>query len=170
MAVIPVGPGPDFVNPGFESPNLGAGVWEYEPSGFAWTGTCSGLSHWGMANQATSWGTAHSGSQYALIQRSATLSQTVSALTIGKAYEVTFWCCTRLGDVGANTTEPISVLADGAMILDYFNPAGPGQWTRYATRPFTANGTSVTVTFQTEDPANVDATDLLDDVHLVELK
>jgi hypothetical protein len=161
------GPGPDFANSGFETPNLGAGVWVYEPSGFVWAGTPNG---WGMGNQATSWGAAHTGNQFAFMQGVATLSQTVSGLTIGNRYQVTFWCCTRDGDVGGNTTEPIGVLANGTPILTPFNPAAPGQWTEYATEAYTATSTSVTFSFQTQDPTGQDCTDLLDDVHLVEVK
>jgi len=156
----------DFVDPGFETPALGAGVWTNTPSAAPW-GTTSG---WGMANQATSWGTAYAGSQYAFLQGAATVNQTITGLKVGGVYEVTFWSCTRDGNVNGNNTNPLMVQANTTTILPTFSPAGPGQWTQYTTNTFTATSSSVIVTF-TGVPTSptIDETSLLDEVHLLQV-
>lgn len=159
-----------FANAGFESPNVPQGSFLSRPP--AATATWEGDRSWGIADGSGSWGTgAHSGSQYAYIQSTnefggaGSLYQTLTGLTVGNAYSVTFWMARRNGNVGANDSNAISVFAGSVQILAP-TATGPA-WTEFTTAAFTATSTSMRITFQGKAPSDFeDVGSLIDDVSL----
>jgi len=157
------------LNPGFETPNLGAGHYSYRPTGADW----SGINDWGIANGNGPWGTqAHSGSQYGYIQKgskdAAYIQQIVTGLTVGKVYHVKFYMARRNGNQGADIGNPLSVLLDGVTILGSTAPSGDGAWFQYVTSDFTATQTSSTLKFLGM-ATSADKTSLLDDISVEEV-
>lgn len=89
-------------NSSFESPSLGAGKHQYNPSSGSWTfsgngstptgsGLCANGSAFGNPN-------APQGGQVAFLQGTGTISQTISGLTPGTTYTITFLAGQRSGN------------------------------------------------------------------------
>ena len=163
IAEAPIPPVAQFANPSFEAPQLTSGRWNQEliAGNLEWSGTGS----WGLASGGTAWGTgAAQGNQYIFLQslnnQDATISQTVTGLTPGTAYRISFMLSRRPGQ-----GIPVSVLMDGTKNL------GPGispttdAWQRVNTGEFLA--TSDTHTF-TVVGSNVgqDRSSLVDDISI----
>lgn len=138
-----------FSNPGFESPDVPQNSFLSRPP--AATAIWEGDRSWGIADGSGSWGTgAHSGSQYAYVQSTnefggaGSLYQTLTGLTVGQSYQVTFWMARRNGNVGANNSNSIAVLAGATQILAP-TATGPA-WTMFTTASFaTATSTKITL-------------------------
>jgi hypothetical protein len=160
---------PDFANPGFETPQLQAGVWETPSSGTASLGQWDGFfvensGGWGIANGSGSFGVAgHSGSQYAFMIEAVQMGQTISGLAVGHTYQVSFWSAGRDGDVGGNSPCPVYLTANGTTIVPLFTPPGNGQWTLFKSNAFTATSSTYKFVFYTTADGG---SDLFDDVHL----
>jgi hypothetical protein len=161
---------PDFQNPGFEVPAIGAGAAASPPpTGFVWTTNAQS----GVANGSGAWGTgAHQGSQYAFLHASSVVphglvQQALTGLTIGNKYEVTFYMARRNGNAGNNSGAAVTVTANGSTIFAAATP-GSSSWVSYSSAVFTASTTSYTFVFQSAQPTvGADTGSLLDDVHLV---
>ena len=154
-------------NGGFEIPNFAKGGWNYETNyldGGGWyfspqtsfnigAGTASAGSPWG--------GAAFAGNQFAYVQRSGFISQTLQNLTVGKKYYVTFEDATRPG-FGSHG---LRVMVDNTQIMNTISNSNA--WQLRQTSSFTATSSSMTLAFDGID-ANADASSLLDDVRVIQ--
>ncbi len=160
---------PDFLNPSFEMPVIPAGTVGNYVQGNPTSWTAAPPSGYATGN--SSWGTgAHSGAQYAYVpasnnngQNISSMAQTLTGLTVGKAYTVTFWMAQRKGGAGG---APIRAFVDAVQEFGPTTPATDGSWNSYRFS-FTAWNTSHTFTFKPDVPTTPnDSADLLDDFHL----
>ncbi len=164
----------DFLNPGFETPILAAHTWEEPPdASVIWEGPVAG--GFGIANGSGSWGSvSHSGNQYGFLQRADTAGvhqgscqQTITGMSVGQKYQVSFWMARRNGNVGGNSPAPVSLMANGATVFSATAPPNDTSWHAFNSSVFTATSSSYTFKFQTSPPVpGVDTSSLLDDIHL----
>jgi hypothetical protein len=156
---------PVVQNADFETPAVAMGSWAYltDLSGVVWSGPAGA----GVANGIGAWGkTGHSGSQYAFVQNTASMKQTISGFVPGRTYRITFWMVSRNGNAGGDVNNPIEVALSG--VGSVFGPTGPGfgtEWRSNVTLPFTATSSSHELTFIGTN-ASGDKTSLIDDVSI----
>lgn len=144
-------------NFGFETPEIGAGTFDYSPSGGLWTfgGTSSGI----VANgSAFSNPNAPQGVQAAFVQKTGTISQAISGFIPGVGYTLSFSAAER-----PNNAQSWNVTINGAVIAS-FNPGSSATtYTNYLAN-FTATATTQTVTFVGTDLIGGDNTIFIDNV------
>ncbi|MES2657612.1 MAG: DUF642 domain-containing protein [Verrucomicrobiota bacterium] len=157
-------PAAAFTNPGFEAPAIGAGNYQYNPTGGAWTfggspGNGSGLvaNGSGFSNP-----NAAEGSQAAFVQTLGTMSQPLTGLTIGTTYTLTFAAAQRPAP-NQNGGQSWNVKID-SLIVGSYNP-GPAA-TSYVdyTATFTATATIHTLAFVGTNLATGDNTVFIDNI------
>ena len=108
-----------IVNPSFESPDLGAGGYGYQPAGATWTFSAGA----GIAGTGSPWiaGSPPDGNQAAFMQAtgswSATISQILTGFTIGDSYSVTFWS-PYIADPAASLVRTVQVTAGAPASAD----------------------------------------------------
>lgn len=108
-------------NSSFENPTVGASGYIYNPTGTAWTFTnSSGIAGNGGPFYA---GSAPDGTQAAFIQSNvntgiSSISQTITGLTIGMAYQVAFYIASRPGTFGST---PVNVMFGSSNLGSYTN-------------------------------------------------
>jgi hypothetical protein len=143
----------------FEQVRVGAGQFQYRPSGSPWT--FSGSAGIAANNSGFTSGNppAPEGSQVAFLQKIGSFSQTVTNPAAG-SYVVTFNAAQR-GNWQASRQD-FNVLVDGVAV-DTFTPSGTS-YQRYTTAVFTLSPGSHTITFQGLDSAGGDNTALVDQV------
>jgi len=147
-------------NGGFELPVLGAGGYQYAPSGACWTFATGG----GISGNGSGFTGGNPGAPEgrAFIQGAGTLQQTIGGFQAGTAYAVTFAAAQR-GNYGTSV-EDFQVLLDGAL-LGTFKPDGTS-YAYYSTGAFTAASGMHTLKFVGLDTAGGDNTAFIDNVHL----
>ncbi|HEY9509543.1 MAG TPA: DUF642 domain-containing protein, partial [Verrucomicrobiae bacterium] len=147
---------------GFETPSIGSGNHQYNPSGGFWTfngasGNGSGI----VANgSAFSNPNAPEGTQAAFVQSYGTVSQTLSGFTPGTSYTITYSAAQRSGQ-DQHGGESWNVVVDGDVIKS--NNPGPTSYSSY-TATFTATAATHTIAFVGTDLAGGDNTVFLDNV------
>lgn len=161
-----------FSNDGFETPNLGENEWKKNNRDVIEITDWPGENLYGLANGVTPWGQgAHTGRQYAFLQTNsgedpdrAQLTQSLTGLTVGRKYRVTFWYARRNGDSGGNVGTPIAAYIGNTQILTPRTPTDPN-WTRVVCRDFTATATIATfrIVASAEPVGSPDSATLLDD-------
>jgi hypothetical protein len=87
-------------NFGFETPNLGAGNYQYDPSGGSWTFGGSPGNGSGLVANGSGFGNPNvpQGGQAAFVQGNGTMSQAISGLIPGTTYTITFSAAQRPGN------------------------------------------------------------------------
>ena len=147
-------------DPGFEQVVVGAGQFQYGPTGSPWgfTGS-SGIS--GNNSGFTSGNpNAPQGAQVAILQQTGSFSQTVTGLAAG-SYVLTFEAAHR-GNNGVSKQD-FEVLIDGR-VVDTFTPSSTS-YQSYSTVAFPVAGTGThTIKFQGLDSAGGDNTAFIDAV------
>jgi hypothetical protein len=147
---------------GFETPSIGSGNHQYNPSGGFWTfngasGNGSGI----VANgSAFSNPNAPEGSQAAFVQSYGTISQTLSGFTPGVNYTITYSAAQRSGQ-DQHGGESWNVVVDGNVIKS--NNPGPTSYTTY-NATFIATATTHALAFVGTDLAGGDNTVFIDNV------
>ena len=160
-----VQPGVDVQDSGFESPTVSNGQSKEDLGGLPWQGTTGPNGHWGIANGAGHWGNgAAEGDQFAYLNREVTLTQTLSGLTPGNRYRISFKAM-RGGEGGNGDAEPLTVVVDGHVVLARFTPFNRF-WERFRSSVFTATSSTCKLEFRAED-IGLDAVDAIDEVHLL---
>jgi hypothetical protein len=148
---------------GFETPAIGSGNYEYDPSGASWT--FSGASPDGsglIANgSAFSNPNALQGIQAAFVQEDGTLKQTISGFIPGTNYTITFLGAERPGNA-----QTWNVTVDGVVIGSYNPGSGATSYVEY-NAAFTATAAAETLAFVGTDLAGGDNTIFIDDVQIV---
>ena len=146
-------------DPGFEQVVVGAGHFQYDPTGSPWA--FSGSSGISGNNSGFTSGNppAPQGSQVAFLQETGSFTQTVADWAAG-SYVLTFDAARR-GNFGVSQ-ENFNVLIDGK-IVGTFTPSGTS-YQSYSTAAFTVTAGPLTITFQGLDSAGGDNTAFLDQV------
>ena len=130
-------------DPGFEQVQVGAGQFQYRPTGSPWTFTgSSGIS---ANNSGFTSGNppAPQGTQVAFLQGTGSFSQTVTGWAAG-SYVLTFDAAQRGNNQASQ--QDFEVLVDG-VVVGTFTPSGTSYQT-YTTAAFTVTAGSHTITFQ----------------------
>ncbi|SRR5579883_2363629 len=147
-----------FVDPGFETPNVGTGpsAYLYNPSGASWT--YSGSS--GVAGNGSAFTSGNSdapqGTQVAFIQATGTISEVVN-FTAG-TYTISFDAAQRANYQASSQTFEVTV--DGK-VVGTFTPNGT-TYSLYTTNSFTVTAGTHTVEFIGLDPDGQDNTAFID--------
>ena len=142
----------------------GSGIYTYDPtnvSGWTFSGptqnASSGSYGSGVAENGSAWGfdaAPDGANQVAFLQNTSTLTQTISGLTPGQLYTVSFY----LEDRPNYTSNPITVSIGGTTLLSTTPGSG---WTLY-TETFTATATSEVLSFSTNASSGDNDTGLSD--------
>ncbi len=157
-AVVLASPAP-VGDPGFEQVQVGAGHFQYRPTGSPWT--FSGSSGLTANNSGFTSGNppAPQGTQVAFLQTTGSMSQTVTGWAAG-SYVLTFAAAQR-GNHQASRQD-FQVLIDG-VVVGTFTPSGTS-YQSYSTSAFTVTAGSHTIKFQGLDSAGGDNTAFVDQV------
>jgi hypothetical protein len=150
---------PSIADSGFEQAVVGAGMFQYDPTGSPWT--FSGLA--GIAGNNSGFTTgdppAPEGNQVAFIQKTGSISQSATAWPAG-TYVLTFDAVQR-ANYGLSR-QNLSVLIDGK-VVSTITPSGTS-YEGYSTAAFTVTAGSHTIAFQGLNSAGGDNTVLIDQV------
>jgi hypothetical protein len=154
------------VNFSFETPSIGSGNFEYDPSGASWT--FSGTSGNGSGIIANGSGfsnpNAPQGVQAAFVQSYGSISQILYGFTQGITYTVTFFAAQRPGG-NQHGGESWNVTIDNNVIGSYNPGAGATSYVNY-TATFVASKANHTLAFVGMDLATGDNTVFIDDVRI----
>jgi hypothetical protein len=134
---------PTFADAGFEQPSVGAGQFQYQPTGSPWTFTAgAGISANDSGFTAGN-PPAPQGTQVAFLQGTGSFSQSVTGWPAG-SYAITFEAAQR----GNHQTshQEIQVLVDNALVGTYV-PSGTS-YQSITTNPFPITAGTHTITFQ----------------------
>jgi hypothetical protein len=120
QTVNSVAPPVSLANPGFETPTLASGGYQYNPTGTGVGWTFAGTT--GIQSNGSAWGAAAApdGRQTAFVQRTGSVSQTVS-LNAG-SYTLSFQVAERACCAAPNV-QPVKVTVDGTQIGSLVSPA-----------------------------------------------
>jgi hypothetical protein len=144
---------------GFETPVVGAGAFQYDPTGAGWTFT--GMA--GIAGNGSGFTSANpnapDGSQVAFVQETGGMSQSVT-LAAG-TYTLRFQAAQR---ATWSTGQTIQVVVDGQVVATV-TPTGTS-YASYTAAPFTVAAGSHTIAFVGTDPLGGDNTAFVDAVQL----
>ena len=144
---------------GFEQVQVGAGNFQYNPSGSAWTfSTNSGLSANGSGFTANN-PPAPQGNQVAFLQSYGTITQSVAGWAAG-SYTISFDAAQRGNQ--ASSAEDFEVLIDGK-VVSTFKPVG-ATYQAETTASFTVTAGAHAIEFVGLDSVGGDNTALIDDV------
>jgi alpha-L-rhamnosidase len=163
MAVSPWRAGAITVtNSGFETPSLGTGNYEYDPSGGSWTFSGASPSGSGIVANGSGFGNPNTpaGVQAAFIQETGTITQAIPGFTVGTNYVISFLAAERLNDA-----QTWNVTVNGAVVAS-FNPGSNATSYVTYTASFTATATTETVAFVGTDLAGGDNTVFIDNVSI----
>jgi hypothetical protein len=150
---------PTLGDAGFEQPSVGAGQFQYDPTGSAWTFT--GLAGISANNSGFTAGNppAPEGLQVAFLQETGSFSQSVTGWAAG-SYTINFLAAQR-GNHQASQQD-FNVLVDG-VVVGTFTPSGTS-YQSYSTSAFNVTSGSHTIVFQGLDSAGGDNTVFIDNV------
>jgi hypothetical protein len=148
-------------DPGFEQVVVGAGHFQYDPTGSPWT--FSGASGISGNNSGFTSGNppAPQGVQVAFLQQTGSFSQSVAGWAAG-SYVLTFEAAQRANHQASH--QNFNVLIDGT-VVGTFTPTGTS-YQSYMTSSFTVTAGSHTIEFQGLDSAGGDNTAFIDAVAL----
>ncbi len=157
---------------GFEEPDQGDSGWAYatDLTGWAWTAVGgAGLSGPDGPWQCDSTSPDPLGDQFAFLQGVSSISQTVTGLTVGAWYEVTFYEATRTGYAGNDLTV---IIDDGLSSEVTINTSGivdNATWELRTATAFVAENTSCSLTFRTTNPQDGDRATIVDGASIDEV-
>ena len=151
-------------NYGFEIPSLGSGNFAYNPGGASWTFTDSLSGNGsGIAANGSAFGNpnAPEGTQAALVQSYASMSQTLTGFAPGTYYTITYSAAQRASV--QNGGESWNVVIDNTVISS--NSPGATSYSTY-TASFTASAATHALSFVGTDLAGGDNTVFIDNVRI----
>jgi len=146
----------------FETPSIGAGGYQYNPSGGSWTfGGTSGNGSGIVGNGSPFFNpSAAQGVQAAFVQKNGTISQAISGFTPGINYTLSFLAAER-----PNNTQSWNVTVNGTVIASFNPGASATSYVTY-TANFTATAATETLAFVGTDLAGGDNTVFIDNVRI----
>ncbi len=147
---------------GFETPNIGSGNYQYNPSGAPWAFSGASPNGSGIVANGSAFSNpnAPEGIQAAFVQEYGTMTQTVSGLTPGALYMITFRAAERPGN-----SQSWNVTVNGTAVGSYNPGSDAGAYVVYSTT-FTATAAMETLAFVGTDLAGGDNTAFIDDVQI----
>lgn len=152
------------VNFGFETPSIGSGNFQYDPSGASWTFGGTSANGSGLIANGSGFGnpSAPQGVQAAFVQGIGSISQLLYGFTPGTTYTIT---CSAAQRSGANQHggESWNVMIDNTVITN--NDPGAITYSTY-TATFTASAFTHTLSFVGTDLAGGDNTVFIDNVRI----
>ena len=158
---------PAIADGGFETPVLGAGIYEYDPSGAGWTfsGSAAITNGSGIVANSSAFSnpTAPEGVQAAFLQEYATISQAISGFMPGINYTINFAAAER--SPGNHGGQSWNVMIDNTVVGSYQPGASATTYANYSAS-FTASATVHTLSFVGTDLGNSNNTVFLDNVTL----
>ena len=147
---------PDLLNWSFEYPDVDG--YQYWPSGSDWSMT----GNYVIADSGSAWGgDAYEGGQYAVLQQTASISQSVSGFVVGKTYMVRWAEAARPGGTGND----MRVLID-TTVVGTLHTVINTNWAVYTSDSFTATSTSHTIKFDALNTAGGDRSVFIDAVEI----
>jgi len=149
-------------NYGFETPGIGGGSYQYNPTGGSWTFSGASPSGSGLVGNGSAFGNpnAPQGVQAAFLQKTGTISQNISGFYPGINYTVSFLAAERF-----NNAQSWNVTVNGAVIAG-FNPGSSATSYVNYSASFTATAAAQTVAFVGTDLAGGDNTVFIDNVRI----
>jgi hypothetical protein len=148
-------------DPGFEQVSVGAGQFQYDPTGSPWTFTGgAGISSNGSGFTSGN-PSAPEGTQVAFLQRSGSFSQSI-AISSGASYTLAFFAAQRAN--WQSRYQNFSVMVDGN-VVGTFTPSGPS-YQSFITSAFSVTAGTHAITFQGLNSAGGDNTAFIDAVSL----
>ena len=166
VVLVEVAGQPPIADQGFEQVSVGAGGYQYDPTGSAWTfspeidTSGSGIAANNSGFTAGQPAGALEGVQVAFLQQTGSFSQSVAGWAPG-SYQITFRAAQR--DTGQTTRQDFDVLVDG-VVIGVFSPDSLS-YQGYTTVAFTiADPGPHTITFQGLDSGGGDNTAFIDQV------
>ncbi|MGC9942825.1 MAG: fibronectin type III domain-containing protein [Verrucomicrobiota bacterium] len=151
---------PDF---GFETPVIGSGNYEYDPSGASWTFNGASPDGSGLIANGSAFSNPNAlqGVQAAFVQEEGTITQNLSGFIPGTNYTITFLAAERPGNA-----QSWNVTVDGA-VIGSFNPGSSASSYVEYSASFTATAAAEILAFVGTDLAGGDNTIFIDDVQIV---
>jgi hypothetical protein len=161
LAINPDNQFPMFTDPGFETPALAAGTFQYRPAGSPWTFPGQ-TDQAGLASNGSGFNNALApqGNQVAFLQENGSFSQVISLPTFpaGGTYVIDFMAAQRLAQ-----EQTINVEVDGT-VVGTVTPVS-SQFALYTTRPFSVTTAgNHTIEFVGTNPQGGDNTAFVDQV------
>ncbi|HXI69113.1 MAG TPA: fibronectin type III domain-containing protein [Verrucomicrobiae bacterium] len=156
-------PQPSMVsNFGFETPSVGSGNYQYNPSGATWTFNGASPNGSGIIANGSAFGnpSALQGVQAAFVQQYGTISRAISGFIPGTNYTILYLAAERSGNA-----QSWNVTIDGTVIGSY-NPGSTATSYSQYSATFTATATTHTLAFVGTDLATGDNTVFIDDVQI----
>jgi Bacterial Ig domain/Protein of unknown function (DUF642) len=152
------------LNFSFESPAIGSGNYQYDPSGAAWTFNGASGNGSGIVANGSGFSNPNAplGSQAAFVQGYGGISQTLAGFSPGITYTITFAAAQRSG-VSQHGGESWNVMIDNTVITNY--SPGSTSYVNYAAS-FTATAAIHTLSFIGTDLAGGDNTVFIDNVKI----
>jgi hypothetical protein len=152
------------LNFGFETPVIGSGNFEYNPSGASWTFSGTGSSGAGLVANGSGFSNpnAPQGVQAAFVQSYGGIAQLLYGFTQGTTYTVTFSAAQRPGG-SQHGGQSWNVVINNNVIRSYNPGAGATSYVNYSAT-FVATAASQTLAFVGTDLATGDNTVFIDKV------
>jgi hypothetical protein len=152
-------------NFGFETPSLGGGNHQYNPSGGLWTFSGATGNGSGLVANGSAFGNpnAPQGVQAAFLQKYGAISQAISGFTPGANYTISFFAAERF-----NNAQSWNVTVNGVVIASFNPGAGAGGYVNDMAT-FAATAATETVAFVGTDLATGDNTVFIDNVRITAL-
>jgi hypothetical protein len=152
------------VNFGFETPAIGSGDFEYDPSGTSWTFSGTSPSGSGLVANGSGFSNpnAPQGVQAAFVQSYGSIAQTLYGFTPGTTYTVTFSAAQRPGG-NQHGGQSWNVMINNNVIGSYNPGAGATSYVNY-TATFVATAANQTLAFVGTDLATGDNTVFIDNI------
>jgi len=149
-------------NFGFEAPAIGSGNYRYNPSGGSWAFSGASPNGSGLIGNRSGFENpnAPQGVQAAFLQEYGTISQSISGLTPGTNYTISFLAAERSGNA-----QSWNVTVNGVVIASFDPGSSASSYVNY-TASFTATAAAETVAFVGTDLAGGDNTIFIDDVQI----
>lgn len=153
---------PTIADSGFETPSLGSGNYQYNPSGAGWTFEGASPDGSGLVANGSGFSNpdAPQGAQAAFVQESGSIAQAISGLIPGTSYTLSFVAAERPGDA-----QSWNVTMNGTTIGSYNPGSGATAYTGYSTS-FTATTATEILRFVGTDLAGGDNTIFIDNVRV----
>ncbi|MCX6867535.1 MAG: LamG domain-containing protein [Verrucomicrobia bacterium] len=153
-------------NFGFETPSTA--TYAYNPSGGSWTFTAStSAGGSGIAKNSSTFtsgnAAAPQGTQVALLQKVATISQTISGFAPGRTYTIKFLACQRQNTSGGQDGETFDLKVDGTIIGSYEPVQARTNYAGFSAT-FTATATTHTISFVGTNVNTGDNTVFIDNI------
>ena len=150
-----------IANAGFETPAIGGGNYQYNPTGGVWIFGGASPNGSGLVANGSGFGNpiAPEGTQAAFVQQFGAITQAITGFVPGSFYRINFKAAERPGNV-----QTWNVKIDNTVISSFNPGSGATSYADYATSTFTATAATHTLAFVGTNLAGGDNTIFIDNV------